>query len=67
MNALITIPFYDRPLNMIDSDGQPFVPMRPIVEGMGLDWKSQQRRLQSRFSSTVVILTTVAQDDLPSN
>lgn len=62
MNALITIPFYDQPLNLIDSDGKPFVPMRPIVEGMGLNWKSQQAKLQNRFSSTVAIIATVAQD-----
>ncbi|PJO77027.1 antirepressor protein Ant domain protein [Neisseria brasiliensis] len=62
MNALITIPFYDQPLNLIDSDGKPFVPMRPIVECMGLNWKSQQAKLQNRFSSTVAIIATVAQD-----
>lgn len=62
MNALITIPFYDQPLNLIDSDGRPFVPMRPIVECMGLNWKSQQAKLQNRFSSTVAIIATVAQD-----
>ncbi|MCF7528667.1 phage antirepressor N-terminal domain-containing protein [Neisseria lisongii] len=62
MNTLITIPFYDRPLNLIDADGRPFVAMRPIVDGMGLNWKSQQAKLQNRFNSTVAIIATVAQD-----
>lgn len=58
----ITIPFHDKPLVLIDHHEQPFVAMRPIVDGMGMDWKSQQRKLNKRFTSTVVILTTVADD-----
>lgn len=27
--------------------GQPFVAMRPIVEGMGLDWSKQLEKLKS--------------------
>lgn len=62
MNTVINIPFHNRAITMIDHDGKPFVAMRPIVDGMGLDWKSQQRKLQSRFASTVAIMTTVAED-----
>ena len=63
MNTVrITIPFYDKPLVLIDHNECPFVAMRPIVEGMGMDWKSQQRKFNTRFASTVVIMTTVADD-----
>lgn len=62
MNALITIPFYDQPLNLIDSDGRPFVAMRPIVQNMGLDWKGQQAKLNNRFASVVEIIPTTGLD-----
>ena len=43
MNTVrITIPFYDKPLVLIDHNERPFVAMRPIVEGMGMDWAGQQ-------------------------
>ena len=58
----ITIPFHDKPLVLIDHDEKPFVALRPIVEGMGMSWKSQQRKLTTRFAPTVVIMTTVADD-----
>lgn len=63
MNTVrITIPFYDKPLVLIDHNERPFVAMRPIVEGMGMDWAGQQRKLKDRFASTVDILSTVADD-----
>lgn len=62
MNTLITIPFYDQSLNLIDSDGKPFVAMRPIVQGMGLDWAGQQAKLNKRFYSVVEIIPTTGSD-----
>ena len=62
MNTLIRIPFHNKPLCLIDADGKPYVAMRPIVDGMGIDWKTQERKLKSRFASTVVIMPTVALD-----
>lgn len=62
MNYLIQVPFYDQPLTLIDHDGKPFVAMRPIVANMGLDWKSQHRKLISRFQSVVVNMTTTGLD-----
>ena len=62
MNAVISIPFHERAITLIDHDGKPFVAMRPIVDGMGLNWKGQQTKLQNRFASTVAIIHTVAED-----
>ncbi len=62
MNTLINVSFYNDNISMINHNGEPYVPMKPIVENMGLDWKSQYRKLKQRFSSTMVILTTVAED-----
>ena len=62
MNSTYLVPFCHTELTLIDHDGEPYVAMRPIVEGMGLNWKTQYRKIQLRFASTVVEMTTVAQD-----
>lgn len=51
--------FHEDAIFIIDHDGEPFVPVRPICENIGLDWKTQHRKLMSgtrRFS--VVMVTT---------
>lgn len=58
----ITIPFYDRELLLIEHNGQPYVAMKPIVDGIGLDWKTQRRKVQNRFKSVGVIMTTTGKD-----
>lgn len=45
MSALMTVPFHGVDLYLVDHDGQPYVPMRSLVEGIGLDWKSQHAKL----------------------
>ncbi|WP_349573138.1 phage antirepressor N-terminal domain-containing protein [Azotobacter salinestris] len=53
------VPFRHAELLLVDRDGEPFVPMRPIVQGMGLDWKSQHVKLSGgRFSTCMVEITT---------
>lgn len=47
MSALIPVPFRSATLYIADRDGEPFVPMRPVVEGMGLSWASQTVKLNS--------------------
>lgn len=44
-NKAITVPFHGAELYVVEHNGQPYTPMKPIVEGMGLDWKSQHRKL----------------------
>lgn len=59
MSALMTVPFHGANLMLVEHDGQPFVPMKPLVDGMGIDWKSQHRKLaanQRRWG--MVIMTT---------
>ena len=64
MSNLQTINFHNHNLYLVEHNGQPFTPMRPIVEGMGMDWASQFRKLQanSKRWGTVVIKATVAGD-----
>lgn len=59
------IPFRSAKLLLIEHEGQPFVPMKPVVEGMGLDWKTQYRKLQGgRFNTCMVIMTIQLQGDV---
>ncbi|PYE38639.1 phage antirepressor N-terminal domain-containing protein [Psychrobacter fozii] len=62
MTYPINVSFYDDELVVINHNGEPYVPIKPIVENMGLDWKDQNRKVKARFESTVTILTTVAED-----
>lgn len=58
----ITVPFHGSALYVVNHNGEPYTPMKPIVEGMGMTWKTQFRKLKQRFSSTVVEMTIVAAD-----
>jgi phage antirepressor YoqD-like protein len=44
---LIPVPFRGTTLFVTDLDGQPFAPMKPIVEGMGLGWSGQHEKLNA--------------------
>lgn len=59
----LVIPFRQKELLLVDRDGTPYVPMKPVVDGMGLAWQTQHRKLLTgRFSSTVTEMVIVAQD-----
>lgn len=64
MTTAITVPFHGTDLFIVEHQGQPYTPMKPIVEDMGLDWKSQYVKLQDNQArwSTMVISTIVAGD-----
>ena len=65
MDAQIsTVQFHEQSITVIEHQGQPYVGIRSIVENIGLDWKSQYSRIKRHavLSSTVVMMTTVAQD-----
>lgn len=56
-NLAITVPFHGTSLFVINHNGEPYTPMKPIVEGMGLDWKSQFTKIKQRFAKGVVEIT----------
>lgn len=55
MNSISTInvPFHGDNLYVVNYNGQPYVPMKPVVEGMGLTWQSQFEKLKQRFSKGI--------------
>lgn len=62
---LSPVPFHGQTLFVVEKDGQPFVPMRPVVEGMGLAWKPQFGKIKARgerFCVTMMV-TQMPGDD----
>lgn len=55
--AQITVPFHGTELFIIEHNGQPYTPMKPIVDGMGLDWAAQFTKLKQRFSTSIAEIT----------
>ncbi|HCR3195051.1 TPA: hypothetical protein ON497_001061 [Morganella morganii] len=51
--STINVPFHGDSLYVVNYNGQPYVPMKPIVEGMGLDWMGQYRKLTQRFAKGI--------------
>lgn len=56
-NCTINVPFHGTELYVVNYNGEPYTPMRPIIDGMGMDWASQFTKLKSRFAKGVVEIT----------
>jgi len=57
MSAITTVPFHNQNLILIEKNGEPFTFMKPVVEGMGMDWGYQRRKIQAnakRWGSAVI-------------
>ena len=59
MSNVVTVDFYGNSIVAVLKEGVPYVAMKPICENIGLDWKSQHRRIQGSpvLSEGVVIMT----------
>lgn len=62
MNYSLSVDFHQDKLMLVEHNGEPYVPMKPIVENLGLAWQSQHIKLKQRFSSTITEIVIVAQD-----
>lgn len=62
-NIIIPVSFHGDTLSLIDHDGEPYVAMKPVVEAIGLDWKSQFDKIKGRYATCVVEITTQALGD----
>lgn len=51
--STINVPFHGASLYVVDFNGEPYTPMKPIVEGMGMAWQTQHRKLTERFSKGI--------------
>lgn len=63
-NTLTAVDFHGQTLLVTLIDGQPAVALRPVCDALGLDWQAQLQRIKRHpvLKSTVVVITTVAQD-----
>lgn len=64
MCELMPVAFHGDTLYVVSYQDQPYVPMRPIIESLGLGWASQTQKLKANQDrwSTVTINVTVASD-----
>lgn len=65
LNSLtqITVPFHNAELYLVEHDGQPYTPMKPIVDGMWLGWGAQTVKLNSnkdRWGVSIIEIPTLS-------
>lgn len=62
VKILEPVDFHGQALTVVSRDDQPYVAMRPVVDGMGLDWASQYRKFMDDGARWgVVMMTTPSQ------
>ena len=63
-NQTASVNFHGHALTVITSASQQLVAMKPVAEGIGLDWKSQHSRIQRHpvLQSVMVMMTTTGAD-----
>lgn len=57
MTTHIQVPFQGTTLVIVEHHREPYTPLKPIVEGMGLDWRGQHQKLRlnaSRWGMEVI-------------
>lgn len=47
MSKPIKVPFHGATLYVVDHNGEPYTPLKPIVEGVGLAWQTQHRKIEA--------------------
>lgn len=52
-NCTINVPFHGADLYVVNHNGEPYTPMKPIVDGMGMDWMGQYTKLKQRFAKGI--------------
>ncbi|WP_114152642.1 phage antirepressor N-terminal domain-containing protein [Chromobacterium haemolyticum] len=55
----VPVPFRGATLYLVERNNEPYTPMKPIVEGMGLDWKAQYRRLTDSVERWGMVIMTI--------
>lgn len=60
MCQLSPVTFHGDTIFCIDYQNQPYTPMKPIVENLGLDWATQFRKLKNNESRWGIVIMTTA-------
>jgi phage antirepressor YoqD-like protein len=61
VRTLAPVDFHGQSLTVIDREGKPYVAMRPVVEGIGLDWRSQHVKLSDDLGRWGMVMITTLQ------
>lgn len=59
MNQLMSVPFQGDTLFLVEHNGEPYAPVKPYCENLGLAWQPQAQKLQShsrRWSITILVI-----------
>lgn len=56
------VSFHGTELFIVEYEGQPYTPMKPIIEAMGLAWGAQFIKLKQKFAITISEIEIVAND-----
>jgi P22_AR N-terminal domain len=61
---LQSIEFYGSRIYTVEKDGEHYVAMKPICEGIGIDWEGQRQRIMRHpvLKSTACMIKAVAED-----
>lgn len=51
--STITVPFHGDNLLLVPFNGEPYVPMKSVVEGMGLVWAAQFVKIKAKFAKGI--------------
>lgn len=63
-NEVVKVPFYGNEIVVVNKKNQKYVAMKPLVEGIGLDWKKQQELIKrDPVLSSVATITGVTGND----
>lgn len=62
MADLLPVAFHGDTLYLVEHNGEPFAPMKPIAENLGLNWEAQHAKIKNRFSATMANIAIVAED-----
>ena len=59
-NQITTVDFHGQAIIAVTIDGKPYVPMKPICDNIGLDWKSQHARInRHNVMKTCMVMITM--------
>lgn len=62
MTSLVEIPFHGTTIHAINDEGKPLVSVSHVCDSLGIDAKSQRRKLSNKSWATRVMMTSVAED-----
>lgn len=62
MSKLIRIPFHGTEVLTVEVDGRPHVVLKPAIEALGLDYRTQHRKLQEKSWAVVGMAPTTGAD-----